>query len=195
MSDMGVHNEATNNGFDSDQQEYLTRMNEHFSYRYEVIKKLGKGSFGVVLKCYDHKEKVYCAVKILKNKKRLYKQGLVEARLIKHLNDKDPEDKKNIIRRLEQFSFRKHLIITFEMLSVNLYEFIKMNHFQGFSLNLIKRFAIQILISLYYLIENNIVHCDLKPENILLRKINKSGLKIIDFGSGCFENEKIYTYI
>jgi len=25
--------------------------------------------------------------------------------------------------------FRKHLMITFEMLSVNLYEFIKMNHF------------------------------------------------------------------
>ena len=43
--------------------------------------------------------------------------------------------------------------------------------------------------------EHNIVHCDLKPENILLRKINKSGIKIIDFGSGCFENEKIYTYI
>ncbi len=43
--------------------------------------------------------------------------------------------------------------------------------------------------------EHNIVHCDMKPENILLRKINKSGIKIIDFGSGCFENEKIYTYI
>jgi dual specificity tyrosine-phosphorylation-regulated kinase 2/3/4 len=39
------------------------------------------------------------------------------------------------------------------------------------------------------------VHCDLKPENILLRKINKSGIKIIDFGSGCFEDQKIYTYI
>ena len=43
--------------------------------------------------------------------------------------------------------------------------------------------------------EHNIVHCDMKPENILLRKLNKSGIKIIDFGSGCFENEKIYTYI
>lgn len=82
------------------------------------------------------------ALKILKNKKRLYKQGLVEAKLVKHLNDHDPEDKKNIIKRLDQFVFRKHLIITFEMLSVNLYEFIKMNNFQGFSLNLIKRFAI-----------------------------------------------------
>jgi dual specificity tyrosine-phosphorylation-regulated kinase 2/3/4 len=195
LSDMGVLNEATNNGFDTDQQEYVTRMNEHLGYRYELNKKVGKGSFGVVIRAYDHKEKCYVALKILKNKKRLYKQGLVEARLIKHLNDHDPEDKKNIIRRLDQFLFRKHLCITFEMLSVNLYEFIKMNNFQGFSLNLIKRFAIQILISLYYLNEHSIVHCDLKPENILLRKINKSGIKIIDFGSGCFENEKIYTYI
>lgn len=62
-------------------------MNEHFGYRYEVVKKIGKGSFGVVLKCYDHKEKAYSAIKILKNKSRLYKQGLVEAKLVKHLND------------------------------------------------------------------------------------------------------------
>ena len=195
MSDMGVFNENTNNGFDNDQNEYIVRLNEHLAFRYEVVKKLGKGSFGAVMKCYDHKEREYVALKILKNKKRLYKQGLVEAKLIRHLNDNDPEDKKNIIKRLDQFVFRKHLMITFEILSVNLYEFIKMNNFQGFSLNLIKRFAIQILISLYYLNEHNIVHCDLKPENILLRKINKSGIKIIDFGSGCFENEKIYTYI
>jgi len=126
---MGGYNEQTNNGFDSECNEYISRINEHVAYRWEVVKKLGKGSFGVVLKCYDHKEKEYCALKILKNKKRLYKQGLVEAKLIKHLNDKDLEDKKNIIRRLDQFTFRKHLMITFEMLSVNLYEFIKMNHF------------------------------------------------------------------
>jgi len=107
----------------------MTRVNEHCAYRYEIVKKLGKGSFGVVMKCYDHKTREYMAIKILKNKRRLYKQGLVEAKLIKHLNDKDVDDKKNIIRRIEQFNFRKHLMIIFEMLSVNLYEFIKMNHF------------------------------------------------------------------
>jgi dual specificity tyrosine-phosphorylation-regulated kinase 2/3/4 len=193
--DWGRFNKETNNGFDTDQQEYHVRYNDHIDYRYEVVKKLGKGSFGIVLRCFDHKQKEFVALKILKNKKRLYEQGLVEAKLIETLNKKDPEDKKNIIKKLDQFVFRKHLVITFELLSVNLYDFIKMNNFQGFSLSLIKRFAIQILISLYFLRENNIVHCDLKPENILLRKINKSGIKIIDFGSGCFENEKIYTYI
>ena len=184
----GKINEVTNNGFDTDQQEYVVRYNEHLGFRYEVVKKLGKGSFGIVLRVFDHKQQEFVALKILKNKKRLYKQGLVESKLIETLNRHDPEDKKNIVKRLDHFVFRKHLILTFELLSVNLYDFIKMNNFLGFSLSLIKRFAIQILISLYYMREHNIVHCDLKPENILLRKINKSGIKIIDFGSGCFED-------
>jgi dual specificity tyrosine-phosphorylation-regulated kinase 2/3/4 len=37
------------------------------------------------------------------------------------------------------------LCITFELLSINLYEFIKNNNFQGVSLGLIRRFAIQLL--------------------------------------------------
>ena len=49
--------------------------------------------------------------------------------MIETLNKADPEDKKNIIRKLDQCVFRKHLMITFEMLSINLYEFIKMNNF------------------------------------------------------------------
>lgn len=125
----GKVNDATNHGFDSDQQEYIVRYNEHLGYRYEVIKKLGKGSFGIVLRVFDHKQKEFVALKILKNKKRLYKQGLVESKLIETLNINDKEDKKNIVRRLDHFVFRKHLILTFELLSVNLYDFIKMNNF------------------------------------------------------------------
>jgi len=49
--------------------------------------------------------------------------------LLELLRDNDSEDKKNIIRIKESFVFRKHLILSFEMLSINLYEFIKMNNF------------------------------------------------------------------
>jgi len=130
MMIMGTDNpKLINYGFDNESQEYNVVMHEHLAYRYEVVKKLGKGSFGIVLRVFDHKTKEFVALKILKNKKRLYKQGLVEAKLIENLNKSDPEDKKNIIRRLDQFVFRKHLMITFEMLSINLYEFIKMNNF------------------------------------------------------------------
>jgi dual specificity tyrosine-phosphorylation-regulated kinase 2/3/4 len=43
-------------------------MHEHIAYRFEVVKKLGKGSFGVVLKCFDHKKKEFVALKIIRNK-------------------------------------------------------------------------------------------------------------------------------
>jgi serine/threonine protein kinase len=40
-----------------------------------------------------------------------------------------------------------------------------------------------------------IVHCDLKPENILLKNKSKSAIKVIDFGTGCYEKSIYYTYI
>ena len=43
--------------------------------------------------------------------------------------------------------------------------------------------------------DHQIIHCDLKPENILLKQPNKSGIKIIDYGSSCFMDQRIYTYI
>jgi dual specificity tyrosine-phosphorylation-regulated kinase 2/3/4 len=48
---------------------------------------------------------------------------------------------------------------------------------------------------LSYMKSMNIIHCDLKPENILLRDSKKSAIKVIDFGTGCFENHIVYTYI
>ena len=98
-------------------------------YRFEIIKKLGKGSFGVVLRCFDHKLKEFVALKVIRNKKRLHKQGMVEIKILDHLKWNDPEDKKNIVRMKEYFKWRNHLCVTFEMLSINLYEFIKSNNF------------------------------------------------------------------
>jgi serine/threonine protein kinase len=48
---------------------------------------------------------------------------------------------------------------------------------------------------LKFLRKHKIIHCDLKPENILLKQPTKSGIRLIDFGSSCFESEKLYSYI
>jgi dual specificity tyrosine-phosphorylation-regulated kinase 2/3/4 len=95
----------------------------------------------------------------------------------------------------EVLKFRNHLCVTFELLSINLYDFLKAGDFRGLSTSLIRRIAIQILYALNYIQDEGIIHCDLKPENIILKDKNKSGIKVIDFGSSCFLNKRVYTYI
>jgi dual specificity tyrosine-phosphorylation-regulated kinase 2/3/4 len=107
----------------------------------------------------------------------------------------DPENKHSMINFTQSFYFRGHLCISTELLSINLYEFIKAHEFKGFPLVLIRRFTKQILSSLMLLKGKRVIHCDLKPENILLAHPIHSEIKVIDFGSSCFENEKVYTYI
>jgi dual specificity tyrosine-phosphorylation-regulated kinase 2/3/4 len=95
----------------------------------------------------------------------------------------------------QSFYFRGHLCISTELLDMNLYEFIKAHSFRGFSLRIIRRFTKQMLSSLIILKQKKVIHCDLKPENILLRHPLHAEIKVIDFGSSCFESEKVYTYI
>eukprot|EP00002_Diphylleia_rotans_P004608 TRINITY_DN1345_c0_g1_i3.p1 TRINITY_DN1345_c0_g1~~TRINITY_DN1345_c0_g1_i3.p1 ORF type:complete len:449 (-),score=68.69 TRINITY_DN1345_c0_g1_i3:383-1729(-) len=182
-------------GHDDERGDYNVVFHDHISYRYEIVMTLGRGSFGQVVKGFDYKTGNFVAIKIIRNKKRFHHQALIEVRILEHLKDHDPEETTNTIRMHEYFYFRNHLCITFELLSLNLYEFIKNNNFQGFSIGLIRRFAVQILHSLRYLYKHKIIHCDLKPENILLRNPQKSAIKVIDFGSSCFVDERLYTYI
>ena len=49
--------------------------------------------------------------------------------MVKDLNDNDTQDKKNIIRVINKFVFRKHLVLSFEIVDSNLYELIKSNNY------------------------------------------------------------------
>ncbi|KAF7490947.1 Dual specificity tyrosine-phosphorylation-regulated kinase 2 [Sarcoptes scabiei] len=192
---MGIIGGANNNDYDDEQGSYIFSLHDHIVYRYEMLKVVGKGSFGQVIKVYDHKTLQHVALKIVRNEKRFHKQAQEEIRILQHLKKQDKDNIMNIIHMYEHFIFRNHMCITFELLSVNLYELIKKNHFQGFSLQLIRRFAFSILRCLEVLYNNKIIHCDLKPENVLLKQQGRSGIKVIDFGSSCFEHQRIYTYI
>jgi serine/threonine protein kinase len=184
-----------NNGFDDDRNDYRALIGDHIAYRYEILQTLGKGSFGQVFKVMDHKEKELQALKIIRNKPRFHQQGTIEVKVLQQLKNSDKDDKNHVIHLKEAFSFREHLCITFEILSINLYEFLKSNSFNGLSLSLIQRFTAQLLQGLSLAKDQKIIHCDLKPENILLKQSSKSCVKIIDFGSSCYEDQRVFSYI
>jgi hypothetical protein len=75
-----------NFGFDDERGDYKIISKDHLCYRYEIVDTLGKGSFGQVLKCLDHKTGEYVAVKIIRNKKRFHCQALVEVKILECLN-------------------------------------------------------------------------------------------------------------
>ncbi|KAI4728978.1 kinase-like protein [Aureobasidium sp. EXF-10728] len=186
---------TTNFGYDDERGDYNLVMGDHLGYRYEVIDVLGKGSFGQVVRCIDHKLGTLCAVKIIRNKKRFHQQALVEVNILQKLKEWDPDEANATLTITSSFYFRNHLCITSPSLSINLYEFIRTHNFSGFSIQLIRRFARQILSCLCLLQSKRIIHCDLKPENILLCDPRRADVRVIDFGSSCKADEKVYTYI
>lgn len=79
--------EAGNFGYDDERGDYNIVPGDHLAYRYEVVDILGKGSFGQVARCIDHKTGALVAIKIIRNKKRFHQQALVEVDILQKLRD------------------------------------------------------------------------------------------------------------
>ncbi|KAF0751347.1 hypothetical protein AaE_006409 [Aphanomyces astaci] len=161
---------VANNGFDDDKGDYIVNLHDHIAYRYDVVGHLGRGSFG-------------------------QEQSVVEVQLLQHLNHADVDGTSNVIAMLDTFTFRNHLCLVFELLSISLYEYLKLEQFRGLPVPLLKKIATDVLHCLVFLHAQNVVHCDLKPENILVRKPKPMQVAVIDFGSSCFHHATFFTYI
>ena len=181
----------TNNGFDDDRNDYILVKKDQIAYRYEIIEILGRGSYGQVVKVFDHKEKTFLALKIIRNLSCIMHQAKIEIKILYKLLFLDDRNK-HVIHILDHFIFRNHICLTFELLDMNLYQVLKL--FGSISSPTIKNYAQQLLLAIQFYNSLGVLHCDLKPENIMITE-DKNTVKIIDFGSGCFENKRVFTYI
>jgi len=180
--------------WDDENWDYKITPGDILSDRYVIKHRIGKGSFGQVVKCFDKETETEVAVKIIKSKRQFMVQAQTEITLLQELGQ-NPENTPMFVSMLHHFSFKNHQCIVFEMMHCNLYELLRNTNFKGVSLNLIRKFARQLLRALASLNSANVIHCDLKPENILLCHPRKSAIKVIDFGSACKRTQKLYTYI
>jgi dual specificity tyrosine-phosphorylation-regulated kinase 2/3/4 len=78
---------AANFGYDDDRGDYSIVSGDHLLYRYEIVDILGKGSFGQVVRCIDHRTGGLVAIKIIRNKKRFHQQALVEVNILQKLRE------------------------------------------------------------------------------------------------------------
>jgi len=88
----GTHN----HGWDDENYDYIVTAGELFYGRYRIKERIGKGSFGQVVRAEDTETGKDVAIKIIKSKKPFLIQAKTEIELLAHLNDKDAEDQHNI---------------------------------------------------------------------------------------------------
>lgn len=185
----------SNFGYDDKDGNYLGDAHDHIAYRYEILRVLGKGTFGIVFFARDHKyRQSLVAIKIIKNNPAYSLQAMTELKLLKLLTQLPHP---HTLRLFAHFVFRGHVCIVTEALDLNLYRMMELTEFSGMSPQVVRPFIWQILAGLDYIHGHGIIHCDIKPENIMLSQLssNQIGVKIIDIGLACYHGQGPNTYI
>ncbi|GAB1227901.1 hypothetical protein ENUP19_0364G0019 [Entamoeba nuttalli] len=128
----------SNGGLDNENQELIIRkgdiigsynsiegrrysMRKSIVTQYKIIEKLGQGTFGQVFKCQDLNNGKMVALKILKNKKAYFRQGLLEVTTLTIVNTIYDKGCSHIVEMIDHFLYCGHLCIVQELLGFVVY--------------------------------------------------------------------------
>mmetsp|Transcript_144366 Transcript_144366/g.462502 ORF Transcript_144366/g.462502 Transcript_144366/m.462502 type:complete len:921 (-) Transcript_144366:6-2768(-) len=194
-----VVHERDRTGFE-DSKEFPIKTNSIIAARYQVLEYLGSAAFSRAVQCLDLQTNRMVCMKIIKNDKDFLDQSLDEIKLLRLINvNVDNIDSKHCLSLVDYFYHKEHLIIVTELLRDNLYEFSRFNRESGdepyFTLGRLQRITKQVLTALQYIHSLWLMHADLKPENILIKSYSRCEIKVIDFGSSCFVDDQLTSYI
>jgi len=131
------------------------------------------------------------ALKIQKSAQHYTEAAMDEIKILKQIEEGDPDDKKCVVKLLDHFKHSGpngvHVCMVFEFLGDNLLTLIKYSDYRGVPLSMVKEICFHVLVGLDYLHrELSVIHTDLKPENVLLHSLidpskdpRKSGAPLI----------------
>jgi protein kinase len=142
--------------------------------RYRIVKAVGDGAYGSVLKAVNKKSGEIVAIKRMKKKFYSWEEciKLREVRSLKKLKHK------NIVRLREVIRENDELFFVFEYLEKNVYEMTQERK-KFLSEDSIRSILYQVLNGLAFMHRNGFFHRDMKPENLLM---TGEVVKLADFG-------------
>ncbi|GAB5353817.1 hypothetical protein AAMO2058_000066400 [Amorphochlora amoebiformis] len=147
--------------------------------RYDVVRAVGEGMFGSVLKAVMKTTGEVVAIKKMKRKYFSWKEviKLREVQSLKKLSHP------NIVKLREVIRERDELFFVFECMDKNVYELTKEMKLRGrlLSESIVRSYMYQILLGLAHMHKVGFFHRDMKPENLLVDKSRKV-VKLADFG-------------
>ncbi|XP_046655148.1 serine/threonine-protein kinase Doa-like [Daphnia pulicaria] len=199
---------------DDEDGHLLYRNGDILQNRYRVQATLGEGTFGKVVKVKDvtkSRDESF-ALKIIKNVEKYREAAKLEINVLEKLDRKDPEGKFLCVKMLDWFDYHGHMCIAFEMLGLSVFDFLKDNNYQPYSLDQVRHIGYQLSYAVRFLHDNKLTHTDLKPENILFvdsdfdisynpkkkrdyRRVKRTDVRLIDFGSATFDHEHHSTIV
>ncbi|KAL0330766.1 UNVERIFIED_CONTAM: Serine/threonine-protein kinase AFC3 [Sesamum angustifolium] len=159
---------------------YVFSLGENLTPRYKILGKMGEGTFGRVLECWDRQTREYVAVKVVRSISKYRDAAMIEIDVLQHLAKNDKDDS-HCVKMHSWFDYRNHICIVFEKLGPSLFDFLKRNKYTlscgSCSGVWAPAFGIcsmsvdcpwPCFIFIFYMHDLRLIHTDLKPENILL---------------------------
>ena len=111
----------------------------------KILSKVGEGTFGRVLECWDRTLKRYCAIKVIRNVQKYRDASMMEIDALQRIAAADPQGRWHNVALQEWLDYRGHICMVFEKLGLSLYDFLRKNHYQPFSIELVREFGAQLL--------------------------------------------------
>lgn len=148
--------------------------------KYEPIRSIGKGAYGVVCSSMNKETNEKVAIKRINNIFQNHVDALRtlrELKLLRHIRHDNVIALKDVMLPADKNSF-KDVYLVYDLMDTDLHQIIKSP--QPVSNDHCQYFLFQLLCGLKYLHSANILHRDLKPGNLLINA--DCQLKICDFG-------------
>lgn len=147
--------------------------------KFQIIKNLGDGTYGVVAEAVNKKSREVVAIKKMKAKFESWEEAmdLREVKTLRRLNHP------HIVKLKEVIRVKKDLYLVFEHMKGTILDALRDNNrprgMPGLPNDVVKSVMKQCLQGLKFIHERGYMHRDLKPENLLY---SDGMLKVADFG-------------